>query len=106
MLMQSTRLLSFPLYLGGSFHSNYLTLPSNLSKYYLVSHKPFDISSSPSCHKKVKNDKSTLTNCLHCLILFVLEWCVYVVYLYILGWYGEQRLLLREVKEFKLQKGK
>jgi hypothetical protein len=28
------------------------------------------------------------------------------VYLYILGWYGEQRLLLREVKEFKLQKGK
>jgi hypothetical protein len=74
----------FPLYLGGSFLSNHLTLPSKLLKSYLASHKPPTISFLPSIHKKAKNHKSTLSNCLHCLILFVLDWCVYVVLLYTL----------------------
>jgi hypothetical protein len=40
--------------------------------------------------------------CLAWLLLLV--WCVYSVYLYIIDWFEEPYVLLREEKGFKLQK--
>jgi hypothetical protein len=38
------------------------------------------------------------------LDLLLLVWCVYSVYLYIIDWFEEPYVLLREEKGFKLQK--
>jgi hypothetical protein len=42
--------------------------------------------------------------CLSCLILLLLEWCVYVVLFLYYSLYGEQRVLLKEVKDHELPK--
>jgi hypothetical protein len=87
--------------LVGPFLSNHFTLPSKLSKPYLASHKPPAISFLPSSHKKVKMINQPFPIVwIACFV--VLDWCVYVVLFYVIAWYGEQRVLLREVKDRKL----
>jgi hypothetical protein len=58
------------------------------------------------CHKKVKMINQPFP--IVCIAWFCLYWSgVFMLcYFYIIVWYRVQRVLLREVKELKLQKGK
>jgi hypothetical protein len=64
------------------------------------------ISFLTSSHKKAKMINQPFP--IVCIALFCLYWngVFMLCCFYIIAWYGEQRVVLREVKDRKLQKGK